>query len=239
MDEVAEVRRLLRERGPVGNLAQAKQIGALLLELRESRAGNWQSWLAEHVPETHWRTAATYMRIAHYVDELPEDVSTVSGAVSLLNGRPDIFDPMDRGGAVSRRLPSEVKAEIRALLNAGWSSPRVAQKVGVSDATVYEVLDPKGYRAKKRAAMKRTQEAHKALRAQQAQAAASQSAKERGGYQESAYSLVRQLAQHLDKAIAESDRGIARGEVPRRLREARQLVYDAEERIMAALNLNY
>jgi hypothetical protein len=211
-------------------LVRAIGVGKSLQEAKSILIrGEFGPWVEEDCGLVY-STATAYMRLAHYQAILPSGMN-VSEAVSYLRGLP----PAD-GRIPSMPYPDEIRNEARRRKKLGHSATQIGKDMGIPTTTISKWCDGSNkHKERARRAMAKRNllraEKREALRAQ-----AAREAKTRGGSLGEAYSLLRRLAQELDRASAQYQSG---DPIRKSLRAALSDIHTAERHISVALGVDY
>lgn len=210
--------------GATATLAHAIRAGLALLEAKNRVDRNGWGRYLEHNVNVSPSVANSYMRIAAYRHQLPQNISPTT-AKKLLTGLPSL----QKNG-----FSEEARLEARRLFGEGVAVKKIAKQLGTTSVTVTGWLDPK-YVAQKRAAYLQRQErwraAQEALAEKERQHARKLAAKRAGGALAESYSNLRLHLEALDLAINEA----TDPEIKAMLRQAIGHAYKAEAKIVEAL----
>lgn len=223
IDELAEIARQEHELA-VGRSADAVghaiKCGEALYRVRAMLPrGEWGRWLTDNFPHTPY-TARNYIRLfEHQEDVINEGCTTIEGARKLLAGvRP------------KGRLNEDQIAEIKELFDAGVPRREIAKRFGVDAQTVKYWADPKSRKNQIRQRARWRQKQRKA-RALLERKEKDEYVKSHGGTIADGYSSLRKAAQHLDRAIEETDNRDTKDAI----KAALATVHQAEDEIIKAL----
>jgi transposase len=210
-------------------LTHALSVGDALLRAKARiERGRFVPWIEEECGLVY-NTANGYMRLARYRDALPLGLPKHE-ALEYIRGLPSTD-----GRKLVASHPEAVKQEARRRRREGQRYRDIASALGVSDATIFRWCKEKEY---KKGAIDRARQrrAFEELGRQEAKRKdVARRAKERGGSVAKAYSLVRQLAQELDRAIStEEDL-----EVKTWLKASLRETYAAERYVGRSLGVEY
>ena len=210
-------------------LVHAIRAGDALIEAKSVvPQGDWLVWLTKNVDVSE-SAAQIYMRLSKYQEQLPSDVG-VTQARFFLRGLPK--------AAGFTGYSDDIKAEARKLrATSNMSYVTIAEMLDVSHSIVAIWCD-KDYAqrhamGKRRHAIQRKRE-RRALFLIEKESRRRNAAKAAGGAIHDAYSHLRLSAEALDKAIDEAKNH----DVASSLRDARNRIYAAEDRISQALDVS-
>ncbi len=232
---IAISERDLAEADLAGALGHTVQLGHVLIEARQRFPhGGWMEWVENDLTLSR-RTASVAMRLAKYIDHLPQEALTVrtghrgelrspsiAHAMKILSGLPDTF-PRNH-----YRSDEATRAEARQLRAQGHSIKETADLIGVHPDTIRYWCDPTFKRQRnidKNKRLKQARRAQQALKEQERRQEAIKLAADIGGPLAEAYAHVRRLALSLDSAASSTPLG----------REALSLCHRCEDQIIAAL----
>jgi predicted transcriptional regulator len=117
------------------SLMHAVRAGELLLIVRDrTPRGQWEDWLNANCPEV-LRVSKDYMRVAFYKASIPKEITSATGALIYLRGRP----PRDRTGPLKH--PPEVRDEALRLVADGRSTREVAGMLGIARSCIRRWVD--------------------------------------------------------------------------------------------------
>lgn len=208
-------------------VVHAIRAGDALLVMKSKYAGNadWTSWLDENFPPGRFQ-AEKFMRLAFYQEHLVGVPNvTMHNARFLIQGLP----PLPR---TTHRfvISKETQSEIRQLVKRGVPKAEVARMMDIHPESVTRLTDPdaarklkdkkKRYQARRRAEKKALDDKNRV-----------EAAKRAGGSLGKSYSLVRQAAAEIDRAIADADSQ----EVRSALRAALTGIHRAEDYVGKAI----
>ena len=184
--------------------------------------GEWKAWL-ESCGLTQ-QSASDYRRIAYFAPELRRvDIATVGAARRHLKA--NRMQVPWRGGHVNTGWPVEMLQQAQAMRSDGATYKQIAEEFGVSQAFVWEGLNPR--------AAKKYQQRRIAERSLLRRARRDKEMKVAGGATYESYSLLRKCAQVLQTAI---DREANR-EAKVALTNALTKVHHAEDEMVRAVRL--
>lgn len=165
----------------VGAINDAVLCGEALLEAWSLVSQEeWAKWCGDHLDFT-LQHAGSLMRLAHYKEQLPEEVlrpyvgrngrthqPSYTRALSYIKGLPPL-----RPSARKPLLLDAIRPEAKRLRKQGLSYPKIAGLLGVAELTVYRALNPeasKRYNENVRRRRKEASAARRALASQRKQA---------------------------------------------------------------------
>jgi transposase len=207
-------------------LDHATRCGEALIAAHDAVTdGDWEVWLAQNF-EGDRVTAYRYIRIAAYKDRLAPH--TARGGVSLRRGL-QLVSHLPRvggeGGGAQPSITRDETMEVQRLLADGWTKREVAAMLGVGQHTVNRRANPVATRAADKRRRHRARAARHALRREEVAAEAT------GGSLAEAYSLLRRLAQELDRTEIDSR------ELRAHVSAALGFVHRAEDELVKALGI--
>ena len=205
---------------------------ALQVAYDRMEPGKWTAWLKQNV-DVIPGTAANYMRIAHYRQQLPPvDGLGMAAALSYLKGLPERPDRKTK-----RKFDQSVRDEAARLRDQGMTYDAIAALFGAAPTTVMLWLDPE-FRARRRKisveATRKARKAKQALVSQERREARAIAAKRAGGGLAEAYSTIRMNQLALDRAIVEA----SDPELRVMLQNARGFAMRVESKIVEALGVS-
>lgn len=175
---------------------------ALQVAFDRIEPGQWIAWLKKNV-DVIPGTAANYMRIAHYRDQLPPvNGLGIAAAMSYLKGLPE-----RPNRKTARKYDQSVRDEAGRLREQGMTYEAIGALFGASQTTVMMWLDPEFYARRHKISIEATRKARKAKQAlalQEKREARAAAAKKAGGGLAEAYSTIRLNQLAIDRAITEA-----------------------------------
>lgn len=218
-------------RNAVGHWINA---GEALLRLRDqlgmndddAKRGEFRAWLEENLVISR-EQGQRCMRMAFYRSVIEErGATTVHAAREIMVGLPAI------GKGLREPLKEELKSSVLALRDAGCSTREISETLGISTASAWRIVNPEGAAALDRRRIERRQKAKEEAERRE-QARLQKLVRQRGGSIAEAYSLVRKLAQELDRAME----GVCDPQAKAEIRRALGRVHSAEDDIVRALKI--
>lgn len=211
------------EHAVTAGFAYGIQAGELLIEVRRRlTAKEWREWVDENL-EIRIVMANTYIRMAHYKDQLPDHITSWNAARDYLRGMPKAistgFDP----------APEDVRAEAKFLRSQGMTIVDICEKLGYSYSAVSAWVNPRT-KANRDASRRRREAAKRALRREnQARAV------KRYGNEE-----IEATFNFIRKSLDAAQRGYDNATEPEMregIRDTQNHLYKAEAAILAMLKI--
>lgn len=222
-DGHAEVKRQLQR-----TLAQALEVGDALLRAKELiPEGRWTEWLEAQCDLTT-SVGGYYMRLAFYRDALPNGLTQVE-AVEYLRG----FPPISGRAVHVVSHPQDVKAEAIRRRKEGQRYQEISDALGIRIGTIQRWCKPKKDKTKLR---REAQTRRKKAKREEIRRITEREARKIGGSVAKSYSLLRLLAQELDRASASDELEL---EARKELRQALAQANRVEAHICRALGVDY
>lgn len=228
LGELASQEVRLAEAHAVKAVEHAIRCGEILQVARDlCDYGEFGSWLEANFPLSR-NTANKWMRLAHYRDEIPENVSGWAMAARAISGMP----------ALKAAHPPFWVERAKAMKKAGYANRTIAREVGADVKSVKVWTDPKfreqearRNRERKREEARDRDHAARLLEADRRRREIARQAERRGGAAPKLYSLVRQQLVAVEQAISEASSAEERAALEDVARASRR----AEARLAEAL----